>query len=301
MIRRSSSLAAPATVVGLLGLIGCGLFGHSRTVGSVPAAAQPSSGAATLASFQGTDPYWEEAREKAYRTVSQILAQNDRELRRGIQRAKLMHGDYRKKQIALTFDDGPHPAFTPKLLALLTKHKVKATFFVVGEMAEKHPELVRAEAAAGHVIANHTYHHVNLVKIPATQVAAEISACGEVVQSITGRAPHLFRPPGGDYNDRVAEVGEALGYTTVLWTDDPGDYANPSAAKLAADTRRWARNGGIILLHDGPPVTLKILPQLITDLRRRGFEFVTIDQILGYPPAAKPAAKPAARQAQRPR
>ncbi|MBI2297631.1 MAG: polysaccharide deacetylase family protein [Armatimonadetes bacterium] len=293
MFRKRSRLVAPVTLVCALGLIGCGLFSSSRGVGSLSAAVLPASDPPADAGFQGTDPYWEQAREKAYRTVAQILAQNDRELRRGIQRSKLLHGDYRKKQIALTFDDGPHPAFTPKLLALLAKYKVKATFFVVGEMCERHPELVRAELAAGHVIANHTYHHVNLVKIPATQVAAEISACGEVVQSITGRAPHLFRPPGGDYNDRVAEVSEALGYTICLWTDDPGDYANPPAAKLAADTRRWARNGGIILLHDGPPVTLKILPKLITDLRRRGFEFVTIDQMLGYAPTARTASRPA--------
>ena len=108
--------------------------------------------------------------------------------------------------IALTFDDGPHVASTLQLLALLKQFDVKATFFVVGEMAEQHPELVRAIAADGHVLGNHTFHHVNLKKIAPEYVAVELKACGEVVQSSIGRAPHLFRPPGGDYTTHVSTI-----------------------------------------------------------------------------------------------
>jgi peptidoglycan/xylan/chitin deacetylase (PgdA/CDA1 family) len=142
---------------------------------------------------------------------------------------------------------------------------------------------VKAEIAAGHSVGNHTYHHVNLTKIPPRLVATEIQACGDVLQRITGTKPHLFRPPGGDYNLPVAETANDLGYTLVLWTDDPADYAQPPAQVLMSRTLDWAHNGGILLLHDGAPETVALLPQLLTDLRRRGFELVTVDEMLREP------------------
>ncbi|MFH0800833.1 MAG: polysaccharide deacetylase family protein [bacterium] len=117
------------------------------------------------------------------------------------------------KHLALTFDDGPHPQYTPALLKILEHYHVKATFFLVGEVAEAHPDLVRAEAAAGHCIANHTYRHVKLTRVPPDMVATEIKACGEVLKAITGKAPRFFRPPGGDYNDQVLEVAEPWAMT----------------------------------------------------------------------------------------
>ncbi len=228
------------------------------------------------------DCYWLQAKETVSKSVVSMLLQHQAELDRGIRYHKLMHGDRRQKYIALTFDDGPHPSFTLRLLALLKQYHVKATFFVVGEMAEKYPYLVKAEVADGHCIGNHTYHHVNLTKISPEQGAAEIAACNAVLKHITGHTPHLFRPPGGDYNHQVAEISEALHATMVLWSNDPGDYARPGAQVIERRllTQPQVRGGAIILVHDGIEQTLDILPHLITTLRQQGYEFVTIDQMI---------------------
>jgi peptidoglycan-N-acetylglucosamine deacetylase len=226
------------------------------------------------------DPFWLEAGKEVDRGVLEVVDQRQAELERGLRYSKLMRGDPNKRQIALTFDDGPHPDTTPKLLAILDKYKVKATFFQIGEMAEKYPDLVRAAVAAGHSLGNHTYHHVSLIKIPEEDVAREIKSCGEVLRSITGKAPRWLRPPGGDYDPRVAEVSEALGYTMVLWTDDPGDYASPGQRVILSRTLNTVSNGGILLLHDGIQQTVDVLPQLIESLQKRGYQFVTIDAMV---------------------
>lgn len=230
------------------------------------------------------EQYWQHAKEEVYKSVPELLAQQQTELARGLKYRKWMHGDRTRKWIALTFDDGPHPQYTPRILSILKEHNVRATFFVVGKMAEKYPDLLRQQAEAGHSIGNHTYHHVNLTRIPAADVAAEIKACGEVIQSITGKTPHLFRPPGGDYDRNVAEVAEALGYWIVLWTDDPGDYAKPPEKELRQKLFSRLGNGGIILLHDGIAETLDLLPDLIGYLKSHGYELVTIDDMLPTAP-----------------
>jgi len=227
------------------------------------------------------DAYWANAREEVYKSAVEIMAQHQAELQRGIRYHKLMRGDAARRQVALTFDDGPHPDYTPKLLAVLKQQHVKATFFVVGELAEQHPDLIKAELADGHDVGNHTYHHVNLTRIPNVDVATEIQACGDVLKGIAGQPSHLFRPPGGDYDQQVAEAAEALNYTMVLWTDDPGDYAKPGSTTIEARTLRSVNPGGIILLHDGVQQTVDVLPQIIKLIRGQGLEFVTVDQMLG--------------------
>lgn len=229
------------------------------------------------------DRYWLNARREVYRSVLELVAQQDSEADRGIHYAKFFHGDQSRKEVALTFDDGPHPKYTPQLLRILKEEDVPATFFVVGEMAEKHADLIRADVAGGHIIGNHTYHHVSLVKIPPEYIATEIKACGEVIESILGRPPHLFRPPGGEYDQDVAQAAEALGYKIVLWTDDPGDYASPGRDVIEQRTLDRVGNGGIILLHDGIQQTINILPDLIHKLKARGYRFVTIDDMLREP------------------
>jgi len=226
------------------------------------------------------DPYWRSAKEIAYKSVPELIAQHNDELARSARHRKLMHGPMAVKHIALTFDDGPHPKYTPRILEILRRYNVKATFFVVGFMAEKYPTLVKAELGGGHSVGNHTYHHVNLSKIPEAYVATEIKACGEVLASIGGRAPHLFRPPGGDYNESVAQVIDTLGYELILWTDDPGDYASPGEDVIVQRTLDAISPGGIILIHDGVQQTVDVLPTLIKELKARGYEFVTIDEMI---------------------
>ena len=230
------------------------------------------------------EQYWQHAREEVYKSVPELLAQHETELSRGLRYRKLMHGDRTRKWIALTFDDGPHPGYTPRILSILEKYGVRATFFVVGKKAEQYPDLIRQQAEAGHSVGNHTYHHVNLTRIPPVDVAAEIKACGDVIQSITGKSPRLFRPPGGDYDRNVAEVAVSLGYWIVLWTDDPGDYANPPEQVLEARLFGRLGNGGIILLHDGIAETIELLPRLIEYLQARGFRLVTVDEMIRAQP-----------------
>ncbi len=255
---------------------------------------------------EGTDPYWLKARETVDRKVIDLLVHHRGELARGLRFTTFLRGNRDRKEIALTFDDGPHLNFTPRLLEILRKNNATATFFVVGEQAERHPELVRDIVAGGNAVANHTYHHVNLNRIPATirdqMVATEIKACGEVLAGITGKAPHLFRPPGGDYTDRVLEICEALGYKVILWTDNPGDYRSPSPEFLREYVLDTARNGGIILLHDGVEQTVQVLPQILEVLRDRGFKLVSVDQLMadqGQPGASRPSGRGTSRHARK--
>ncbi len=226
------------------------------------------------------DPNWLAAERMVHRSLPDLVAQNQAELGQGQHFRKILVGDLSKKQVALTFDDGPHPAYTPQILRILKQYNARATFFVVGAQAQKYPELIRAEVAAGSSVGNHTYDHVSLVKIPPAYVGTEIKACGQIIQQITGRAPHLFRPPGGTYDATVAQMSDALGYTMVLWTADPGDYAGPGADVILGRTLARVNNGAIILLHDGIGQTIQMLPRLLQYLRANGYETVTVDEML---------------------
>lgn len=243
-----------------------------------PPAAQGRGPGKTTAEAR-VDKFWQRAQQEVYKSPEELLAQRSREMRKGLPYAELIRGNPREKAVALTFDDGPHPDFTPKLLAILAKYNVKATFFVIGHMAEAHPELIKAEYQAGHCIANHTYHHVNLTKIPEDEVRTEWQACNDVVQSILGLRMKFCRPPGGDYDRSVITAARDVGLTTVLWTDDPGDYASPGSNVIEARTLRRIGNGAIILLHDGVQQTVDVLPQIIEHVKSRGFAFQTVEQM----------------------
>jgi peptidoglycan/xylan/chitin deacetylase (PgdA/CDA1 family) len=250
------------------------------TTGCKPTAQPPGPPAKQAQSPPTADEFWAAALQEVYKSPLELQAQHETEVARGLQYRKLMHGDPTSRQISITFDDGPHTDYTPKLLKILDRYHAGATFFVVGEKAEQEPELVKAEVAAGHSVGNHTYHHVNLTKIPERLVATEILACGNVIEGITGTRPHLFRPPGGDYNSLVAETANGLDYTIVLWTDDPADYARPGETVIEQRTLDTIRAGGIILIHDGVQQTVDILPQLLQSLKDRGFECVTVDEMM---------------------
>lgn len=237
----------------------------------------------TGGSSASRDGYLAKARVEVYKSSLEVLAQNQAELQRNIRYNKLVRGDASRREIALTFDDGPHRQFTPKLLEILAKYGVKATFFVVGEMSERAPDLVRAEMAGGHNVGNHTYSHVNLTKVPVQDVLTELRAGTDVLTTITGVRPHLFRPPGGDYDHDVILAAETEGYTTVLWTDDPGDYASPGEALLMTRLLEHVNPGGILLLHDGIQQTIDLLPKLIETLRQKGYTFITVDEMLSQP------------------
>lgn len=277
-------------------LLGLGLAGLLLLLaGCQTASSAPPGGPGEQALVQAEQmprSLWAGAVERATASVQELREQTKAEMERGVSDARFARGDRARRQIALTFDDGPHPGMTEPLLKILADEHVKATFFVVGMMAEKAPHLVEAELAAGHAVGNHTYHHVNLTKIPAQHVEKEIRACDAVLKKISGRSAHLFRPPGGQYNVDVAELARRIGYTTILWTDDPGDYASPGTEIILKRTIHEVSNGGVILLHDGIQQTLDLLPDLIHYLKAKGYELVLVDEMLTHlRGAAAPPAK----------
>jgi peptidoglycan/xylan/chitin deacetylase (PgdA/CDA1 family) len=221
--------------------------------------------------------------EGPYLTAYQIKAMQERDFEQHLHYARLVRGNPAKHELALTFDDGPHESTTPRLLDILKANGVKATFFVVGTMVDKHPELVQREEAEGHEVANHTFHHYRLPGLPTAQIKSELSDGNDAIRRALGSSVRLFRPPGGEYDDNVIDVCRQLHYIMVLWTDDPGDYRLTSAQKVANLTRRETSDGAVILLHDGIESTMEALPQLIKYWKAHGFHFVTCSQMASEP------------------
>ncbi len=187
------------------------------------------------------------------------------------------------KIIALTFDDGPHPFTTQALLAVLSAKNARATFFLLGENAAKYPGLVKEIAAGGQEIASHGYRHKFPNKQPREELFADLARFEAAVAAV-GARPTIFRPPGGGYNDLLVSDLAARGYTTVLWSIDPHDWARRSAAQIAAAVVRKAAPGGIVLLHEGECAinTPAAVAAVIDRLHGEGYEFVTVGELLQY-------------------
>ncbi|MGA7219223.1 MAG: polysaccharide deacetylase family protein [Candidatus Sulfotelmatobacter sp.] len=181
--------------------------------------------------------------------------------------------------VALTFDDGPDPVDTPRLLDLLREKGVKATFFVVGKRADEHPEIVRRAWAEGHLIGNHTWSHYSLFCfLMPRRLRAEIERCTESVRLSCGVRPRLFRSPVGLRHPLLEPYLKDAGLEYVSWTIRTRDTLTANSSVLARRILSKAASGDIILLHDrlpgGTDAMLEALPRVIDELRRRGFEFV---------------------------
>jgi peptidoglycan-N-acetylglucosamine deacetylase len=211
-----------------------------------------------------------------------LLAAHDDALRqKTIRVSKVITGDPGQRLAALTFDDGPHGEKTSELLNVLRRLKVRATFFVVGKMALRYPEVIEQLVLDGHELGNHTYNHHRLTQIPLGQVAGELNSTRDVLQSLVGYGTRLVRPPGGEYNPAIQKIIAEEGYTNVLWTDDPADYKKGRTAQQITElVMRDMTPGGIILLHSGLPQTVLAVPPLVVQLLNDGYHFVTCSELI---------------------
>ena len=178
--------------------------------------------------------------------------------------------------VYLTFDDGPHPTWTPQVLDVLARHGAVGTFFVIGSSAGAYPENVRDITAAGHAVENHTWSHRDLTQISDGEVLSELQRTSDVVESITGTAPCAMRPPGGHVDSRVTSLAASLGLSTVMWDIDPQDWRRPGSSFIAEHIISRVGDGSIILLHDGGidrSQTVAALDTVVGELKARGFGF----------------------------
>ena len=188
-----------------------------------------------------------------------------------------------RAQVALTFDDGPHPRYTREILDILEEFGVAATFFVVGENAEFHPELVRRAVEQGHEIGNHSGNHYHVAKMSPENLTEDIEGCNRLLEQIVGQKPTLFRPPEGVCNDFVKEICQKNHMTIVMWSVDTRDWAHTPVEEIYKNVRQNVKNWSIILMHDfigQKSPTPAALRRIIPMLRELGYEFVTVSQLL---------------------
>jgi peptidoglycan/xylan/chitin deacetylase (PgdA/CDA1 family) len=203
--------------------------------------------------------------------------------------------------VALTFDDGPNAALTPKLLDLLAARHLKATLFVVGQNAADHPEILKRAVREGHEIANHSWSHPNLGKMSDEGVRRELQKTDDAIVAATGQRPTLMRPPYGSITaNQKRWIHDEFGYRIILWDVDPLDWKRPGPSVVTARILKETKAGSIILAHDIHAPTIEAMPATFDQLIKKGFKSVTVTELLAMarPPPPKPAPSPSAPRAE---
>lgn len=188
------------------------------------------------------------------------------------------------RRVALTFDDGPSGPTTDAIVGTLERHGVRGTFFVIGRQAARDGARLARMRDAGHVVANHSWDHAKLTSLSDAQVRTQLLDTTNAIERATGRRPGIFRPPYGSRDARVDRIAAELGLRDVLWDVDTRDWARPGADAIRRTAVDGARDGSIVLLHDGGGdrrQTVAALDGIIQGLRERGFELVTVPELLG--------------------
>jgi peptidoglycan-N-acetylglucosamine deacetylase len=191
------------------------------------------------------------------------------------------------RQLALTYDDGPNPTHTLRLLDVLAKHGVQATFFLVGRYVQQTPEIAREVVQAGHVVGNHTFTHPLLIFRSEAEIREELSQCRSALQDAIGRHSNLFRPPFGGRRSAVLRVARDLGLEPVMWNVTGYDWNAPPAAVIERKVAKQIRGGDIILLHDGGhkqmgadrSQTVIATDHLLARYKSEGYDFDTIPRM----------------------
>ncbi len=183
--------------------------------------------------------------------------------------------------IAMTFDDGPHPENTPRLLDMLRVRNIKATFYVIGRSVDMYPHIVRRMVAEGHEIGNHTWTHRNLTTLSNASIRTEMDRTRDVIISACGVTPRTMRPPYGALREsQRAWIFQEYGYPTIMWSVDPKDWQRPGVSVVASRILDNTHNGSIVLAHDLHKTTVDAMPETLDGLLQRGFQFVTVSQLL---------------------
>ncbi|MFZ0322028.1 MAG: polysaccharide deacetylase family protein [Candidatus Sulfotelmatobacter sp.] len=203
------------------------------------------------------------------------------------------------RQIALTYDDGPNDPHTLRLLEVLAKHGVPATFFVIGKYVRQRPDLARRIVAAGHIVGNHTFTHPFLTFQSAEEICRQLTQCRSALEEAVGAHSNLFRPPFGARRPAVLHIARSFGLEPVMWNVTGYDWNAPPAAVIERKVSKQIRGGDVILLHDGGhkqmgadrAQTVIATDRLITRYKSEGFEFVTIPQMMVEPVTRRQPSK----------
>jgi peptidoglycan/xylan/chitin deacetylase (PgdA/CDA1 family) len=207
-----------------------------------------------------------------------------------VRKNNIFHSIRHDKVVALTFDDGPSPVWTPRILDELKKANIKATFFMLGEHVAKYPEVARRVAQEGHEIGNHTYDHHVLLYYTLEELEKEINYAERIIQEATGKTTRYFRPPKAWLTDTEKKKVNKLGYKIVLWSLNSKDWVTFDDKYIVKYLAKHIHPGDVILFHDSGGVfsaeggdrheTVKTIPQLAEKLRQMGYKFVTLSELL---------------------
>lgn len=193
------------------------------------------------------------------------------------------------RKLALTYDDGPNDPHTPRLLEVLAKHQVYATFFLIGRYVKQRPDLARAIMQAGHAIGNHTFSHPNLIFASSRQTRTELQKCEQTLYDAVGQHSRIFRPPFGGRRPATLRVARRLDLEPVMWNVTGWDWSGKPAEYVEQRVRSQIRGGNVILLHDGShgafgadrSQTVLATDRLIARYKADGYEFVTVPEMMG--------------------
>lgn len=193
------------------------------------------------------------------------------------------HGTREKRYVALTFDDGPHPRYTKKILSILSQYGIKATFFMIGSNVAHYPDVARAVHEGGHEIGCHTYSHPHMKSLSVKELSIELDKCESLFEALALPNPVLFRPPEGFRSQEQVRFLEERGYRVVIWSFDPKDWSGTPSSRMVSAALSGVRGGDILLFHDyisGQNNTIAAIEQLIPKLLESGYQFVTVSELI---------------------
>ncbi len=284
-MRGAQKVAALLLAISVI-LSGCSLFGDSAKTEDPPKTdveqqKQFATGNTQKEEQQGTEQEVEVKEDRPF--TSEELEKLEKFEKKNI----ILNGSRKKKVVALTFDDGPHHEYTPKILDILAEEDVKATFFVIGQNIESGKELLKRTVAEGHTVANHTWTHPLLSDLASSAIKKELQRTKEKIHEVTGKNVMLLRPPYGGITGKT-KVVKKEGYAIINWDVDTNDWRpGRTSSEIVQAVKNTVQSGSIILMHDGGgkrDATVKALPRMIKYLKEEGYEFVTVDQLLEVRP-----------------